>query len=53
VDILNSSVLARLLDIFYRMDNNSNDNDNSEELDLLVDQVRMAGGIKAGKREIR
>ena len=47
-----ASALVRLLDIFYRMHNNSNDNHNSEELDLLVDQASMAGGIKAVKEKL-
>lgn len=45
-----ASALAKLLDIFYRMNNNNNNN--FEELDLLVDQVRMAGGIKAAKQKL-
>jgi hypothetical protein len=47
-----ASALVRLPDIFYRMHNNSNDNHNSEELDLLVDQAGMAGGIKAVKEKL-
>ena len=46
-----ASALAKLLDIFYSRDNNNN-NGNFEELDLLVDQVRMAGGIKAAKEKL-
>jgi hypothetical protein len=49
------SALAKLLDIFYNRDNNNNSNSNNgnfEELDLLVDQVRMAGGIRAAKEKL-
>jgi len=34
------------------MHNNSNDNHNSEELNLLVDQAGLAGAIKAVKEKL-